>query len=479
MLYAALLATLRPRGPPRRVELHAGPPLTRLSPRIRSLVVLAGVLAVAGALLAPSFDGVGGQMDEGALLVYPALVQHGEVPHRDFQTFYGPGDPWALAVVYWVAGDRLGVERAVGIAYRLLIVAGVFLIALEAGVLLAAAAGLIAAAALAAIELPGAYPVYATIGFGLLALAGALRARRGPRAGALLAGSGALLGAAVLMRFDGILLLAGLLPVLVGLPRRRWISFGAGLAVAAVGYAVHLALVGPSHTERLVRDLLRSEPGRRLPVPGPGDAAGRVFVAQLLAIALLLGIGALALRRRDSERGRLLLACGLFSAAIVPWELSRAERGSILLAAAVPLALLPVGLASLPVPSRFSSALEPGAVAIGLLVVLALPAIRSAASYQARQALGTAGPQTFEGREGDRTFRLGLTAGGGRCPPCPRRRAPRRAVRRQAGGGAFGPPPHELRGHVPLLPAAAADAGDVLPRDEPARRQPRGLRACA
>ena len=65
-------------------------------------------------------------MDEGTLLVYPEMVQRGAVPYRDFETFYGPANPYLLAAVYRIFGTTVGVERTVGFLYRALIFVAIF-----------------------------------------------------------------------------------------------------------------------------------------------------------------------------------------------------------------------------------------------------------------------------------------------------------------------------------------------------------------
>ncbi len=55
-------------------------------------------------------------MDEGAVVAYAARVLDGAVPHRDFLTFYGPGNPWLVAGAFAVFGESVGTERAVGLA---------------------------------------------------------------------------------------------------------------------------------------------------------------------------------------------------------------------------------------------------------------------------------------------------------------------------------------------------------------------------
>ena len=54
------------------------------------------------------------EMDEGAVNAYAARILDGAVPHRDFLTFYGPGNLWLVAGAFEVFGESVGVERAVG-----------------------------------------------------------------------------------------------------------------------------------------------------------------------------------------------------------------------------------------------------------------------------------------------------------------------------------------------------------------------------
>ena len=95
----------------------------------RSFVVAALVLV---ALLLPlfrSFDEPATEMDEGSLLVYPELILKGNLPYRDFETFYGPANIYLLSGVYAVFGPSIPAERATGLVYRLLIFGAVFCIA--------------------------------------------------------------------------------------------------------------------------------------------------------------------------------------------------------------------------------------------------------------------------------------------------------------------------------------------------------------
>ena len=74
-------------------------------------------------LLVPGLARTGFPMDEGQLLAYPELVGRGAIPNADFESSYGPANLWLLSLVFRWFGACVGGERAVGIAYRLLIVA--------------------------------------------------------------------------------------------------------------------------------------------------------------------------------------------------------------------------------------------------------------------------------------------------------------------------------------------------------------------
>src|SRR5437764_14936447 len=92
----------------------------------RSLVVAVLVL-VAGLLpLLQGFRQPAKAMDEGSLLVYPELILKGKLPYRDFETFYGPANIYALSAAYAIFGSSISVERGTGLIYRLAILAAVY-----------------------------------------------------------------------------------------------------------------------------------------------------------------------------------------------------------------------------------------------------------------------------------------------------------------------------------------------------------------
>jgi len=68
------------------------------------------------------------RMDQGTLLVYLRAGLKGKLPYRDFETFYGPPNPFLLAVVYHIGGIGLTPERATGFAYRLIFLGACFVL---------------------------------------------------------------------------------------------------------------------------------------------------------------------------------------------------------------------------------------------------------------------------------------------------------------------------------------------------------------
>jgi hypothetical protein len=292
----------------------------------------------------PRFGAPGSEMDEGALLSYAGRVQHGAIPWRDFQTFYGPGNVWLLGAVTKVFGVSVATERSVGLLYRLGIVLALFLITRRYGWV---AAG--AAVAVCALMLPGegiaALALYGSLAFGLggvALLALAVDRPVGRRRNVQLVAAGALFAAALLIRFDFVA--AVVLPAVVLLPRVSWRERGrtlAGFAVLLAAYIPLLALVGPSKLARMVHQLLATEPGRRLPYPPPDKFPGNFLAASIAATVLLIVVGAvLSLRRRDDLDARILLAGGLFSLGVLPTTLSRTDHSHVIPGSVVSLALL-------------------------------------------------------------------------------------------------------------------------------------------
>ena len=345
----------------------------------RSTAVVGGtaVALFALAYLAPLTYGRGPDMDEGALVAYPARVLDGLVPHRDFLTFYGPGNLWILAGAFAVFGEGVGTERAVAMVYRLLIVLALFLIALRmAGVAAATLAGVIATVAMSQ-ELVWAYSMYGALAFGLLgiALAASAPGNLDHRQLVVLLCAGAAGGLAVLIRFDFVPAVAlGLLPLLTLVSVRARLWCAAGLVAAMALYAFHLGLVGPERIARVVGDLLASGPGRELPIPRPWGFPWNLLTISGLVALILLAVGGVLWRHRPADPvPRILVGVALFDLALLPYVLSRADVAHIRPVSIVPLSLLPalaLYLLSPPAEDRLRKAARAGVVVVTLAAIV-------------------------------------------------------------------------------------------------------------
>ncbi len=376
-----------------------------------------GAAAVALTLvvfLAPSFRAPAAEMDEGTLLVYPERVLEGDVPHRDFETFYGPGTPWLLAAVFSATGPSLDVERAVGLTYRIAIVLAVFTLALASGLAAALGGALLAGVIL----LPAgvnAVAIQAAIAFALLGLAAgacglAARDERTTRRWFLAAGIGS--GLALLFRFDlALAVVLGAAPMLVAAPRKARLRYALGVLGGAAAYIPHLAIVGRDRIEKNLDDLIDSGPGRELPIPPLSTDAGRLFAAIIAAVALLIAAGLLlrGWRCREPE-GRALLASGLFAAGLLPYALFRADVPHFLPVAVVPLGMLPALVATTARRVRTGRAAGVAAplIAAALVAGLVAPSIlRAGIDRQARLLVRADESGSHEVRFRGRSFLIG------------------------------------------------------------------------
>ena len=297
----------------------------------------------------PSFHTPGSPFDEGFAVAYPLRVLEGDVPHRDFSSFYGPGNPWLIAGAFVLGGRSQDTERVVGILYRLLLVLGAAAIArLAAGRWAAPAAGGLVIAALVPLGL-AAYAATAALAAAVAALAALAGARtRASVTWAAVAG-GLLAGLALLMRPDFFLALIAPAALLLGGGggRRRLLAFLAGLAPALLALLVHVAVVGPERLSRVLSDMRASGPARRLPFD-PGSASP--FVTEpsrllVLTIALALcGIAAALVARRLDRSAvgwRAIGALGLLTLGLVPYALSRLDYTHVVVPLIAALAIVP------------------------------------------------------------------------------------------------------------------------------------------
>src|SRR4051794_24097620 len=86
-------------------------------PLIEPLVVGAGAVAVAGAYAWRARFGID-LGDEGYFLDLAARVMRGELPYRDFDTYYTPGIFYLYAATFSVFGISISAARMVMIGVR-------------------------------------------------------------------------------------------------------------------------------------------------------------------------------------------------------------------------------------------------------------------------------------------------------------------------------------------------------------------------
>ena len=316
-------------------------------------------------------------MDEGSLLVYPERMLHGDVPNRDFQTLYGPGNAVLLAAAFEVFGPSLAVERSVGALYRAAIVVALVVLISGQGAAIATLTGVIALIFLASLL------AFAWFGGLALALWSLVLLTRGRQL--LLAG---ILGGVALVFRPDLVLAVGLL--VVGYRSSRYVR---GVLVGLVAYVPFILVAGPTNVFRgLVLDAFRSNPARRLPLP---------FASPLLWLVLGSTLTLVVCAVVESRRGRdrVFLGAALLSVGLLPQALQRADAWHLVAAGCVAVALAPAALVALfgSVP-RMVAAIAGAITVVGLTLDTVMPPtiIQSLESIGVRA--GTSYALSFRGR---------------------------------------------------------------------------------
>ncbi|MBC8365249.1 MAG: hypothetical protein H8E59_09630 [Actinobacteria bacterium] len=309
---------------------------------VRALPFL--IAAVAVLIPLPGMLAMGATaMEEGNVLVVADLLLDGRWPNADVEYLYPPGNVWAVGAAFWALGPSVLVERLVGLAYRALLLWGLYRMARPWG------RGTATAAALTAWVLLAPFGLFAyswLCGLALLVAGTALVLDGGARRSTAV-GAG-LLGLAV---FHQIVLGPAVLLVLANeawrTTRARRRRLATGLAGGLSPFLLHLVLVGPvALVEGVVVDpVFRLRSGRRLPLPpdpsesadmfarlddmlrGPDPWPGLSRSAQVAAVFWLLIVVAAGLvvlpRLWRIPHRRRFTTLALVGIAIVPMVLQR------------------------------------------------------------------------------------------------------------------------------------------------------------
>ena len=250
------------------------------------------------------------------VLVYPELIQHGEVPYRDFESVYGPGNWYFLAGVYALFGTHVDVERTVGLAYRLACILAIFALARRWGLTIATCSMFLAGTILisSGIEALSWYGAMALALSAIALLAGSTSVSRCVVAGLLA-------GIAILFRVDiAPALLLAALPILWNLDwkKRALLSGVAGatalLPLLAIAYFAGLGTV--LHNLFFV-PVIYSSPARKIPFSTVEPRLAQFFVVHLMAAIVNIAAAVAAVRREQNKNAAFaFLAATLFAVGI-------------------------------------------------------------------------------------------------------------------------------------------------------------------
>lgn len=324
-------------------------------------------------------------MDEGMILVYPEMVQHGKLPYRDFETFYGPANPALLAATFSVFGNNIFVERAVGLIYRILILLAIFAIARNWGKTLAMGCLFLTGCLLLGSCLP-AYAWFGTMAAALWSLWLCSRTDSNTRCFF----GGALAGFALLFRIDiGPALIISALPLLHEMTwARRWRYFsGTALVLFPLGILTFVAGWQSVVDNLFLMPVIYSSPARHLPLFSAEPYLVNLFFAHLIAVAVNVAAGISAVRLDSrADRARLLLGVALLGLGLTHQAAQRLDLVHLLFVAFVSLGLLPVSLAVLGSCFRGRALKRSEALLAIVTVVAALQAIAPELTMAVRAA---------------------------------------------------------------------------------------------
>jgi hypothetical protein len=310
--------------------------------RRKFLVALLIVLAFLVPLW-PGFEEPATAMDEGSLLVYPELILKGQLPYRDFETFYGPANLWVLSAAYAGFGPSIFVERGVGLICRILVLLIIFALVQRWSTTIAAGCTLLSGIIL----LPMGIAAYAWID-GIVCVLASLYLVANSESRTRCFWGGILAGWALLFRADlGPAVIVSILPLFfLMMPAQRW-SYLGGTILGLLPLGWLTLAVGPREiiNNLFLYPVLYSSPARHLPILWVSRHLLWLFLLHLIAVAVNLVAGFIAFRENRRDRtARLLLGLALLGLGVTHQAAQRLDLVHVLYAAFVSLGILPLSI---------------------------------------------------------------------------------------------------------------------------------------
>jgi hypothetical protein len=329
--------------------------LSLLVPAVCLVVILFG--------LASQYDRAGDPMDEGMLLVYPELIQHGAIPYRDFEQVYTPANWYFLAGVYTLFGTHMDVERTVGLAYRLACVGAIFALTRRWGLTIATSCMGLAGVILISSGIE-ALSWWGAMAFALVAIALLVKNTSSSRCVA----AGLVAGIATLFRIDiAPALMLAALPILWKLDwEKRALLSGIAIATALLPLLAisYFAGLGTVLHNIFFLPVISSAPARKIPFSIVDPRLLQFFAVHLVAAIVNVAAAVVALRREPEKRAPLaLLAATLFAIGITHQPYHRLDFVHLLFALFLTIPFLPLSFVLLaktirPLRRSFAAALS-------------------------------------------------------------------------------------------------------------------------
>ena len=374
----------------------------RLSFSWRGAVAVAAMLAFAMLPVRGLYRSPGSSMEEAFMLVFPRLVQQGQVPNVDFLHLYGPGSLHVLAGWYGVFGYTLEAERTFALIQNLGIIIALYALARPWGRVAAVGASVIASLLVMTPIGLAALAWHGAVALALWSVVFVIRARH-TSATSTWALAGLLAGLALAFRPDIVIAITAAI-LMGGWAYRREATRPVvlGAVVGLIPMWFHLIVAGPGPViDGIVIDpVVRLRPGRELPSPPsfgaidgalqaiaeavppywpiPAPAARHqlffwFFAVIIIAIAVPAAAWWLRRRRGATPQVDALLVAGVFGFGIFPQAMQRPDSTHLAWVAMVSWPLLAALITHLSMKRLGRISVVSGAAAVLALMLVVSP----------------------------------------------------------------------------------------------------------